>query len=57
MGGLPREMLQIRVAAPQFGAQLRHTAWLTGSALKTWIKSGLSATGISAAGNSHSSSS
>jgi CelD/BcsL family acetyltransferase involved in cellulose biosynthesis len=52
MGGVPRSMLQVRVVPPQLGAQLRHSAWLTGSALKSWIKAGLRTAGFSKTGPS-----
>ncbi len=50
MGGVSRNMLRVRVVPAQLGAQLRHTAWLTGSALKHWIKTGLHAAGIASIG-------
>jgi CelD/BcsL family acetyltransferase involved in cellulose biosynthesis len=41
MGAIPQSTLQVRVVPAQLAAQLRHTAWLTGATLKTWIKTGL----------------
>ena len=46
MGAEPVAMEDIRVISPQLGAKLRHTAWLTGVALKNWIKTGLNVAGI-----------
>jgi CelD/BcsL family acetyltransferase involved in cellulose biosynthesis len=46
MGAVPIELEDIRVIPPQFGARLRHTAWLTGAAVKKWIKRGLHAAGL-----------
>jgi CelD/BcsL family acetyltransferase involved in cellulose biosynthesis len=46
MGGVSRSMLQVRVVPARLRAQLRHTAWLTRAALKSWVKSGLQAAGL-----------
>jgi CelD/BcsL family acetyltransferase involved in cellulose biosynthesis len=46
MGGKLRTMLQVRVVPDQLSSQLRHKAWLTSSAVKQWIKSGLHAAGL-----------
>lgn len=42
MGALPNPMREVRVVPPQLASRLRHTAWLTGSAVKEWLRQGLS---------------
>jgi CelD/BcsL family acetyltransferase involved in cellulose biosynthesis len=46
MGAAARPLATIRVVPPRLGLKMLHTAWVTGDAFKSWLKTGLQITGI-----------
>lgn len=42
----PRGSVELRIVPPSATARLRHGVWLAGDAMKTWIKSSLTLTGM-----------
>ena len=42
----PRPSVELRIVPPRSSARLRHGVWLAGDAMKTWIKSSLTLTGM-----------
>jgi CelD/BcsL family acetyltransferase involved in cellulose biosynthesis len=46
MGARSRELLTARVVPPRIRPLMLHTAWVTGDAVKHWIKTGLQITGM-----------
>jgi CelD/BcsL family acetyltransferase involved in cellulose biosynthesis len=46
LGAKPHPLHTIRIVPPRIGPKMLHTAWVTGDAVKNWIKSGLHLTGM-----------
>ncbi len=46
LGAKPHPLCTVRVVPPRLGPMVMHTAWVTGGAIKSWIKTGLHKTGL-----------
>lgn len=46
MGAKGHPLWTIRVVAPRIGPRMLHTAWVTGDAVKDWIRAGLEKSGL-----------